>query len=429
MTNKTLLNAHITSLSHDGRGIAHVNGKTTFIENALPDEEVGFNYLHQHAKYDEGKATSVLSPSKDRVTPECPHFGVCGGCSLQHLNHHKQLQLKQQTLLEQLQHFGQITPLNISPPITGPIWGYRHKARLGVKFVTKKNKVLVGFREKNGHYLADLESCSVLHTSIGSLLKDLGLLIQNLSNYQYIPQIEVAVASNASALVIRHLQDFSELDRQQLKDFATQHNLLFYLQPKGIDSIHLLSKTENFKNLIYRPSANIEIVFQPSDFTQINHEINKKMVLEVIKLLEPNANDQILDLFCGLGNFTLSIASLCKKIMGIEGNTEMVKRAQENAVHNNIYNAEFFCADLNNFILNHECNKIILDPPRCGALSLVKQLANGKATKIVYISCNPATLARDAGELKQYYKLSSVGILDMFPHTSHVESIALFEKI
>ena len=419
----------VTALSHDGRGIAHVSGKTVFIANALPNEEVTFTYLKRHKNYDEAKAEEILSISPERTLPLCPHFGICGGCSLQHLKHDLQIRLKQQTLLEQLQHFGNCAPQHLLPPLVGPIWGYRNKARLAVKYVEKKGKVLIGFHEKNGRFIADLTICPILHHSIGEKITILSNLIGKLSIFDQIPQIEIAATDLITALVLRHLKEFNDQDHIQLNVFAQQHNFKIYLQPQGINSIHCLHDESPF--LSYRlPQHNLELLFHPTDFTQTNHAINQKLIAQALTLMEPNAQDIILDLFCGIGNFSLPLARYSKKVVGIEGEAAMVGRAQANALHNQIENAEFHRADLTLGLATHlaqiKFNKILLDPPRTGALEIIPRIAQLKPQKILYISCNPATLARDLKELvAQKFTLTHAGIIDMFPHTQHVEAMAL----
>ena len=427
--------AIITGLSHDGRGITQINGKKVFIENALPGEKVTFNYTKHHSRYAEGKAIDSQIRSLDRVEPLCQHFTICGGCALQHMSNATQLQLKQQMLLEQLQHFGGIQPKEILPPLVANQWGYRRKARLGVKYVAKKEAVLVGFREKNGRYLADLKRCEVLHPKVGTLIEALKSLISSLAAYQTIPQIEIAVGDDATALIFRHMEPLNKEDIDKLINFGKQHQLDIYLQPGKPETTHIIYPVDKPHRLHYRlPAYNIEFSFHPADFTQINYEINQQMVARALDLLQPQATDHILDLFCGLGNFTLPIAKQVAKVIGVEGAAEMVARAKENATQNNIHNVEFYAANLAGDLssapwLQQKYDKILLDPPRTGALEIIKQLQSINAKRIVYISCNPATLARDTGELvAQGYKLLKAGIMDMFPHTHHVEAIALFEK-
>lgn len=433
-----LFTTHIETLSHDGRGIAHIDGKTTFINNALINETVKIQYLRRHHRYNEANVVEVISPSPLRAEPQCPHTDICGACSLQHMQHDAQLEHKQKIFLEQFQHFGhiEIKPENLLPPITAPIWGYRRKARLSVRFVEKKEKLLVGFHEKNGRYIAILERCEILHPSIGQLIMPLRTLIADLDNYRHIPQLEVAVGDDASALIIRHVQPLSQQDKEKIIAFAKQHHLHIYLQPKNIDSIHRLYPTEGrFELNYYLPHHDLELLFHPTDFIQINAAINTRLINTALELLELTPNDHVLDLFCGLGNFTLPIAKYCKQVVGIEGNKEMVTRAQNNAKHNHIENADFFVADLFQSLSDEPWTqqtftKVMIDPPRSGALEIIQALPRFNPQRIVYVSCHPATLARDANELisHQGYRLTRTGIVDMFPHTKHMEAIAIFEK-
>lgn len=429
--------AEVYSLSHDGRGIATIEGKTTFISGAITGEKVQCKITTRHSRYNEAEALEILEPSTERVTPGCAHFGICGGCSLQHLSISAQVKLKQDTLLEQLKHFGKITPEVILPPLNTHPWGYRRKARLGVRYVIKKNKVLVGFREKRHRYLADIERCPVLHVNIGLYIKELSEIVQSLDQYQHIPQIEVAVGEDATALVFRHLESLTAADQEKLIEFAKTHQFHIYLQPNPPIPLYKLWPADGNERLTYTlPDHSIVMQFHPLDFTQINFEINQLMVNHAIHLLNLRADDTVLDLFCGIGNFTLPIARQVKQITGIEGSEIMVGRAKENAVRNNIGNANFYAANLqpptprpqDNW-LQKTYTKVLLDPPRTGAKELMALLPMLKAEKIVYISCNPATLARDAGELAKHYQLKQVGIMNMFPHTDHIEAIAVFERI
>lgn len=432
----SLNSTSIQSLSHEGRGVAKQNGKTIFIENALPGEEVNFKYLKKHSKYDEGLADSIAHPSPDRVDPQCDHFLICGGCSLQHMSTTSQIALKQNVLLEQLAHFAQIVPETWLPPLTGNSYGYRRKARLGVRFVIKKNQVLVGFHEKTGRYIADISSCSILDTAASHLISPLKACVMQLASYREIPQIELACGDDEKALVFRHLQPLSEKDQQLLIAFGKEYQAHIYLQPGNPTTTHRIWPESGEERLIYRlPDHQIELKFHPHDFTQVNASINRQMVDRVIKLLAVCEQDRILDLFCGLGNFTLPIARYCQAIVGVEGDLAMVSRAQENALHNQLPNTAFFTHDLTlpfgqSQFAKQTYNKILLDPPRSGAREILADIAKLNPSLIVYISCNPATLARDAGELvhQHGFKLTSVGIMDMFPQTRHMESIAVFEK-
>lgn len=428
--------AILTALSHDGRGIANVDGKVTFIEGALPNEEVKFKITKTRGKFNEAQVVEIIKPSADRVQPQCEHFATCGGCALQHLSHNAQIDHKQNYLLQQLKYIAHSEPHEILAPLFHHPWEYRNKARLGVKFVSKKSTVLVGFHEKNSRYLADINSCEILHPSVGKKITELRILLGNLDGHLAIPQIEVSISDTTSSLVIRHTQKLKTEDLEQLKNFAKTHDFRIYLQPAGPESIHSLWP-ENTENLLLNyqlDDYDLQLQFHPSDFTQINNNMNKQLVKQAMQLLDPQKNDVVLDLFCGLGNFTLPLAKYTKYVVGVEGSQAMVDRAKQNARMNQITNVEFHMSDLNQDLIHkswfkEHYNKILLDPPRSGALEAVKQLAKYNYERIVYISCNPATLARDAHELiQQGYEIKKAGIIDMFPQTYHVESIALFEK-
>jgi 23S rRNA (uracil1939-C5)-methyltransferase len=428
--------ARIEALSHEGRGIAWLEGKTVFIDGALPGEEVLFTYTRRRARFDEGVVCRRLTTAPERVEPRCAHFGVCGGCSLQHLDPAAQLAIKQNRLLQALKESGGLLPGHVLPPMTGPLWGYRRKARLGVKYVQKKGKVLVGFREKGSSFLANLQQCEVLHPSVGQRLQALQALLGSLKAHRMIPQIEVAVGDSATVLVLRHLSELDKEDRGKLQHFAERYDLPLYLQPGGLDSITALWPKEA-PELTYRlPEAGLEIGFQATDFIQVNAEINHKMVNLALELLDIKKGHRVLDLFCGLGNFTLPLAQRTQSVVGVEGDAGLVTRARKNAQHNGIDNAEFFVSDLN-AASHQECwrgryqyDRVLLDPPRTGAQALIPSLSTLGARRLVYISCNPITLAQDANELtRRYgYRLVSIGVMDMFPHTTHVESIALFSR-
>ena len=427
--------AQIESLSHDGRGIARIEGKTIFVDGALAGETVKFLYTKKHSKYDEAKTVEVVAnTSDDRVDAKCQHFGLCGGCSLMHMAPESQLKLKQNTLEEHLTHFGNLAPQQWLEPLRGPLWSYRRKARLGVKHVPKKERVLVGFREKGTPYLAVLEQCEVLDQRVGSRLAELGVMIANLQAYNRIAQIEVAMDDEHVALIFRNLDPLSEQDQQALISYGQSNDLWIYLQSGGPDTVTPIWP-EN-PQLSYAPEADLQLDFNPNDFTQVNAGINHKMIQRAMELLEVSEDDRILDLFCGLGNFTLPLAKRVTEVVGVEGDEALVQHAKDNAIKNNLENATFELADLTKTELKDYpwakagFNKILLDPPRSGAFEVLHQLADLGAQRLVYVSCNPATLARDAGELvnKHGYTLISTGVMDMFPHTTHVESIALFVK-
>lgn len=423
----------IDGMSHEGRGIARENGKTLFVLGALPQETVDVRYLHQHRRYSEAIATEIIRASEDRVAPRCPHFLNCGGCSLQHLNSTAQITFKQKVLLEQLQHIGNVKPETILSPLQGDIWGYRRKARLGVRFVNKKNKLLVGFREIDGRYLADIDSCAVLDPRVGEKITLITAALMQLSGHRDIAQIEVACGDKEVALILRHLKPLSPEDLIQLQQFAKQEDFHLYLQPGGPETVKLFWPETQSAYLQYQlPAYDLTLDFAPNDFTQVNASINQKMIARALELLQPAAHEKILDLFCGLGNFSLPLAKNGANVVGIEGDARMVQQAQLNAANNHINNANFYTADLTQdcshaIWAQDNFDKILLDPPRSGALEVMHYIVKFKAKTILYISCNPATLARDSAELiKQGYRMTHAGVLDMFPHTSHVEAMALF---
>ena len=430
-----IFSAKIEALSHEGRGIATIDGKTTFISNALPTEAVEFIYTAQNSRYAQGRSTKILHAATTRIIPQCEFFNLCGGCSLQHLQHDAQLKLKQASLLEQVQHFAQTAANEILPPLIGPTYNYRHKARLGVRYVNKKNTVLVGFREQQSRYLAEIDRCLILHPSVGELITPLRELIANLSIFQHIAQIEVAVGEAQTALIIRNLEPLTPADENILCAFAQQHQLMLFLQPNKPQPIYRLYPQLGEDFLFYtHPEFNITLWFHPLDFTQINPIVNQQMVKATLALLQLSADDHVLDLFCGLGNFTLPISKFVAQVTGIEGNAEMVARAKINAQRNNIANTEFFTADLTQPLTanwaKNKYNKLLLDPARSGALEILPYIPQWQPQCIVYISCNPATLARDIGEIcKLGYCLEKIGIIDMFPQTNHVESIAVLTRM
>ncbi|WP_423063906.1 23S rRNA (uracil(1939)-C(5))-methyltransferase RlmD [Candidiatus Paracoxiella cheracis] len=426
--------ATVTTLSHDGRGIAHIDGKTTFLFGGLPEEAVEFQYQKIHSRYDEGKVVNVTNASPDRTAPRCKHYGICGGCSLQHIKPEAQIQHKLKAFLELMQHAG-CRPTELLPPITGNPWGYRRKARLSIKFLHKKDKVLVGFRERNGRFVANLERCDILDPSIGEKISAFSDVLYQLKIREQIPQIEIAVGDEKTAIIIRHLVNIESDDLNLLREFVTTHNLQLYLQPAGPDSIHLdwPTQTNSLLNCTL-PAYNLSLQFHPNQFIQVNQNINDKMIAQALELLTLTPTDRVLDLYCGIGNFSLPIAKYCQKVIGVEGSSQSVQQATNNARLNHIDNAEFFCTDLSQPTYNknwaaHVFDKIVLDPPRTGAKEVIDSIPAWKAKRIVYISCNPATLARDAKLLQEKgYNLEKAGVMDMFPHTQHVEAIALFIK-
>ena len=412
-----------------------MDGKAVFIDGSIPGEMVSFVFTDIRRDYAEGRVEEIFTASADRVEPECPHYDICGGCSLQHLSPEKQILTKQELLVEQLRKIGKLETPALWPPLRGSQWGYRHKARLGVKSVAKKSRVLVGFREKRNRLIADIECCPVLHPHVGNRLMALSHVIASLTIRDRIPQIEVAVGDQHTALVFRILQDITQTDRECLTAFSDRHGFDIYLQRQGPDSIVPLNAEAPSMLRYSLPNHAVSIAFRPMQFTQVNAEMNCKMVDRVIEVLQPATNDAILDLFCGLGNFTLPLARQAGHVVGVEGDNSLVRAAQENAENNGIDNIAFHTADLTADLTgqpwaDRHYDKVLLDPSRAGAREVLDLLPRWGAERIVYVSCNPATLARDAETLVHElgYKMLQAGVMDMFPHTAHVESIALFEK-
>jgi len=436
MNSPDTITAHIESITHEGHGVAHVDGKAVFIEGALPGETVRYRTLNRGKTYDLGRMIEIVVASPDRVTPRCPYFGVCGGCSLQHLRAEAQLPAKQKILHDNLTRIGKVEPESWLPALDGPHWGYRRKARLGARVVQKKGGVIVGFREKRSAYLTALASCEVLHPCVSTLLPALRNLIATLSTPNRVPQIEVAVGDNATALVFRHLVPLTADDEARLADFGRQHDIQVFRQPGRPDQL-VPVWPENPAPLVYRlPEANVELEFAPVDFIQVNAELNQRMVTRALELLDPQPGESVLDLFCGLGNFTLPLARRAGRVLGLEADAVLIAKAQRNAQHNQIPNAEFRLADLYSPETpdpwgEEHFDKWLLDPPRTGAVEVVKRLpVEGGPRRILYVSCNPGTLARDSEVLvhSKGYRLSAAGVMDMFPQTSHVEAMALFER-
>ena len=427
--------AVIEKFSHDGRGIARIEGKTTFIAGALPTETVQFIYTRRKADFDEGYVVEVNSPSTQRVEPHCPHYALCGGCSLQHLSADAQIEVKQSLLLDVLARVGHCQPQAILPPLTADVWHYRNKARLSVRYVEKKSATLLGFREKNNpRFITDIHQCPVLHAEVDANIDTLRAVLDELPDKRSIAQIEVAAGEDAVALIIRNLEPLTEASQIQLRNFAEQTGFRLYLQPAGPDSVQLFYPLDADEYLQYSlPEFSIVYRFHPNDFTQINRGINRQMVSLALRLLALQPTDVVLDLFCGLGNFSLPLAKNCARVVGLEGSAQMIERAYMNASANYVTNAEFACRNLEDWAVSDPLvtgvNKLLLDPPRSGALAVVKQMDLLKPELIVYVSCNPVTLARDADILVNThgYELQAAGVMDMFPHTAHVESIAVFK--
>lgn len=422
----------IVDLTHDGRGVARTEGKTLFVDGALPGEKVEAVRLRKRRTYDEGKVVSLLVPAADRVSPPCPRFDICGGCSLQHLAEQSQLLAKEKVLLDKLRRIGEVEPGTLFPAIHGPGVGYRRRARLGVRWVEGKGRALVGFRERFSSFIADIECCPVLAPPADRLILPLSGLIGSLSLRQRLPQVEVSVADNRTALVFRVLQDPTEADLDALRVFRESYEVDVYLQRGGVDTIMPLDG--EFTPLVYRlPDFDLEYRFVPTDFIQVNGEMNRKMVARAVELLAVGPGDRVLDLFCGLGNFTLPLARSGAAVTGVEGDAALVARARENASRNGVDRVEFIVANLFDDYSELEWaprpyDAVLLDPPRTGARDILPLVAT--AGRLVYVSCHPGTLARDAGMLVHElgYRLEGAGVMDMFPHTAHVESIALFTR-
>jgi 23S rRNA (uracil1939-C5)-methyltransferase len=424
----------VTGLSHDGRGVAEADGKKLFVHGALPGERVLARRTASQRRYDEAEVIEVLLASPQRVVPRCAQFGVCGGCAVQHLAEEAQILTKQDSLLQNLQRIGKVTPQRILDPLTGPAWHYRRKARLSVRYVPKKERLLIGFRERNGKFVADMPDCHVLDRKVAQLLPDLTALVGSLQARQRLAQIEVACGDHRCALVFRHLDPLSPADRDALAVFARDQGMAVFLQPGGPSSVHLLEPAE--ADLTYElPEFGITLGFGPSDFIQVNAELNRAMVKTASQLLRPGPADRVLDLFCGLGNFTLPLARSAASVTGVEGDEELVAKARHNAARNGIDNVQFHLADLTQAMegaawLRQHYDMVLLDPPRSGAEEMLPYLAATAAHRLLYVSCHPASLARDAGILvhRHQFRLTAAGVMDMFPHTGHVESIALFER-
>ncbi|HEU0225972.1 MAG TPA: 23S rRNA (uracil(1939)-C(5))-methyltransferase RlmD [Steroidobacteraceae bacterium] len=424
--------AEISALDHEGRGIARIGGKAVFVDGALPGEEVRLQRTTRRRRHDQARVLEVLRPSPDRVTPRCAHFGVCGGCALQHLGYARQLDAKGRIVAEQLERLGGVVPDRWLPPLAGPAWSYRRRARLGCRYVERKGRVLVGFRERSSPLLADLHGCEVLAGNAGGLIEPLAALIGGLTIMRRVAQVEVAVADNATALVLRVLDAPATSDLEALRAFERAHGVEIHLQSGGLETVAPISPPGT--PLRYElPGLPAGIRFAPTDFVQVNGEMNRRMVATVLELLSPQPSDRALDLYCGLGNFTLPLAQRVASVTGVEGDARLVERARENAQRNGIANTRFLAADLASpqagagWAGPHDL--VLLDPPRAGAREVLAAVAASLPRRIVYVSCHAGTLARDAGILVQEhgFRLAAAGIMDMFPHTAHVESMALFE--
>ncbi|HEX5310667.1 23S rRNA (uracil(1939)-C(5))-methyltransferase RlmD [Aquabacterium sp.] len=445
----------VESLDLEAQGVAHrADGKVVFIDGALPGEEVRVSVSRKKNNWEQATMTEMRRESSQRVTPGCPHFGVCGGCKMQHFHASAQVAVKQRVLEDNLWHLGKVKPETLLRPIEGPTWGYRFRARLSVRYVAKKNTVLVGFHERKSRYVADIQTCAILPPHVSRLLMPLRELIGSMAERDRLPQIEVAVGTKVTVLVLRHLEALGDSDRQKLLDFAKEHSawnngehlISWWLQPKGPDTVHPLDPS--LPGLDYTlPEFGITMPFKPTDFTQVNHAINQVLVGRALRLLDVKRDERVIDWFCGLGNFTLPLARQAREVLGIEGSEQLVARSRENVVANAISTPTTFVAR-NLFEITPQelagygyADKWLVDPPREGAFALAKAMADlhqdpslvpdwVAPKRIVYVSCNPASLARDAGLLVHQagYRCVAAGAVNMFPHTAHVESMAVFEK-
>jgi 23S rRNA (uracil1939-C5)-methyltransferase len=428
----------VADLTHEGEGVvrdSEAGGKVVFVAGALPGERVSFRRRSFHKSHDEAELLEVHEASPSRVTPRCAHFGVCGGCALQHLDPAAQIAAKQNELSENLTRIGNVTPDTWLPPLLGPVWGYRRRARLSSRFVIKKDRSLVGFREKQGKYVADVERCEVLAEPVASLVGTLAALLTGMKRRASIPQIEVALSDGERVLVFRVLDPLPEEDLEALRVFERAHGVRILLQPGGLGTIAPL--TPGPVDLHYLlADFDVKLEFGPSDFVQVNAAINQTMVARAIELLEIGPGDRVLDLYCGLGNFTLPMARRAATVVGVEGDAGLIARARANATLNGITNAQFVVADLSVAPdltlpwLRGGFDKVLLDPPRVGAREVLSAVAHLAPRRVVYISCHTGSLARDLGVLTHElgFRLTAAGVLDMFPHTTHVESIAVLDR-
>ena len=427
---------NVESLDHEARGILRADGKAVFVDGALPLEKVEYASYRRKPKYELAHLVQVLKPSVGRVEPACPHFGICGGCAMQHMEPSAQIAAKQRVLEDSLWHIGRVRAETILPPIHGAPWGYRHRARLGVRNIESKGGVLIGFHEWRSSYIADIHSCRVLPPQVSDLLLPLRELVAGLSIADRLPQIELAVGEHCTALVFRILLPLTAADEVAIRDFSDRHGVVIYLQPKGPDSVRRFHPLPGPPLSYTLPEFDLELEFRPTDFTQVNHAVNRVLVRRALSLLDPRPGERIADMFCGLGNFTLPIARSGANVLGVEGSPALVARGKDAARANLLSErvgfalANLFECSESSLAALGRFDKMLVDPPREGAVALCKALGSDAPQRIVYVSCNPATLARDAAVLSavQGYRLKAAGIVNMFPHTAHVESIALFER-
>jgi 23S rRNA (uracil1939-C5)-methyltransferase len=424
----------IRALLENGRGVADYEGKKLEVHGALPGERVRARYLFGRRFRGQAETLEVLRSSPDRVEPRCPHFGTCSACSLQHVEQGAQLKFKQESMLAHLREQGAVAPELVLPPLSVTRWNYRRKARLSVRWVRARDRALVGFRERDGRFVTDMRECHVLDERVAIRLPALSELVTSLDARESIPQIEVSCGDDRCALVFRHLQPLSAGDMRALERFERQSGLAVLLQPKGPDSVTPLGPAPPVLGYSL-PETGVSFEFEPLDFVQVNGELNRAMVGKALELLDPQPGDRLLDLFCGLGNFSLPLAGKCDGVTGVEGDAGLVARARRNAARNGLANVDFIMADLYEDtpripVSPSDFNKVLLDPPRSGAERVLPMVGEGAATRVLYVSCNPETLGRDAGLLVRShgFRLACAGIMDMFPQTSHIESMALFER-
>ena len=424
--------ALIESLDREGRGVAHVAGKAVFVDNAVPGELVEYSAYRKKPAWEAAQIVRIEQEGAARISPRCAFFGTCGGCSMQHIEERVQVAAKQRVLEDAFWHLGRIRPETMLRPLHGLSWGYRHRARMSARWVEKKGGSLVGFRERKSSYVTEMTSCEVLPPGVSDLIRPLRALIDTLTMRERIPQIEVSVGDALTVLVLRVLEPVGAEDGERLKRFAERHGVQLWLQPEGPDSARPFWPLETPGLYYTLPEYGLRIAFGPTDFTQVNHAVNRLLVGRALSLLDPRPGERITDFFCGLGNFTLPIARSGADVVGIEGSAQLLARARENARTNGLA-CRFESADLFDAAACSrlpDCDKALLDPPREGAIELVKSFAAKPPSRIVYVACDAATLARDSGVLvhTQGYRLAAAGVVNMFPHTSHVESIALFER-
>ncbi|SNS59068.1 23S rRNA m(5)U-1939 methyltransferase [Noviherbaspirillum humi] len=437
----------IKALDMDARGVGHLTnedgtqGKVIFVEGALPGERVRYESYRRKPKWEAATLTEVVRESSQRVQAKCRYFGNCGGCAMQHLDADAQVAMKQRVLEDNLWHLSKVKAENMMRPIHGPTWGYRYRARLSVRNVRKKGGVLVGFHERKSSYVADMQTCEILPPKVSAMLVPLRRLVESLTIFEQMPQIELAVGEEVIALVLRIMAPLTEADKDKLRAFADLHEIQWWLQPKGPDTVYPFYPLD--KQLYYAlPEFGIRMPFKPTDFTQVNHQINRLLVTRALKLLDVQPEDRVADLFCGLGNFTLPLATQAREVVGIEGSTALNERALQNATANGLaQKTVFYCRNLfeassEDLVALGRFDRMLVDPPREGAIAVCQAIVGLKENRpdlmpkrIVYVSCNPATLARDAGLLVHQggYVLKKAGVVNMFPHTAHVESIAVFD--